>query len=499
MARAPERDGEPGSIFSSGHRRAVYMNGVGLRTTDVRRIPRLLLARARSLVESLRGSYWFWPMVMALMAGVGAVVMVRVDHAVPASVIRSFPWSGAAEPEGARAVLSVVAGSMITVTGVVFSIVVVALALASSQFGPRLLRNFLRDRTNQMAFGTFVATFFYGLIVLRSVRADETLQIATAFAVALATVSVFVLIYFIHHIATSIQASSVIADVAHEIEAHVPELFPATIGEAKLSAASADVVLERLAADGTVISAPANGFIRVIDDAAVMSVAKNHDLAVALHRKPGDFVAAGTALARVGPTERVTDEVLSALTDSFVFGDRRTPVQDLGFLINQLTDIAVRALSPGVNDPRTAIDCIHRLGAVICAIADREMPSGARSDDEGKLRVIAPHATFEAIVALCVDPLRRYGGGQVAIVTALLDALAGVAECCPDPRRREVLAEHAREIHAGFFAGDARSPRDRAEARLAMERAMRQLGVERTDPTVLSAPWSSSGGRSASS
>jgi len=436
----------------------------------------MLIAKLRSALDALRGSYWFLPMVMAFAAGGAAVAMVRLDRSVGPALIRTAPWIGTTGPEGARAVLSVIAGSMITVTGVVFSVVVVALTLASSQFGPRLLRNFLRDRTNQIAFGTFVATFLYGLVVLRSVRNDEVPQLATALGVVLATVSLFVLIYFIHHIATSIEASSVIAEVSHEISRQIPRLFPEGIGEPTASEASVEAALQRLSADGKALLAKSDGFIRVVDDESVMSLAREHDLTVALHQKPGDFVAAGTALAQVGPVDRLSEEIFDAIRESFVFGDHRTPVQDLGFLVNQLTEIAVRALSPGVNDPRTASDCVHRLGAVVCALADREMPSGARLDADGTLRVITPHVTFEQMVAMCFDPLRRYGGSHVSIVVALLEAIAAAVECCPDVLRREVLASHAKEIYEGFTAGNVKSARDLAEAQAAKGRAMRHLG-----------------------
>lgn len=411
---------------------------------------------------------------MAIGSVVAAVALINLDRAVD---LTPLPWIGASDAEGTRSVLSVIAGSMITVTGVVFSITVVALTLASSQFGPRILRNFIRDQTNQIAFGTFVATFLYSLFVLRAVREDQVPHIASTVAVGLAVVSLFVLIYFIHHTARSIQASTVIASVATEIADHMGHLFPESLGKAESDeeTMSADELRARIAEDGKEIRATHDGYLRVLDDESLLSTAAEHDLILVIHHRPGDFVSAGTWLVRAGPSEAVTDEIASSLRDAFVLGDHRTPVQDFRFLTGQLTEIAVRALSPGVNDPRTATDCVQRLGAVVCAVSDREMPSGCRHDDAGRLRILVPSASFEEIVASCFDPIRRYGIGHVVVVIAMLEALEDASECCADPARRRVLAEHGNQIYRAFERQVDSSDRDVARVKDAYVLALSRI------------------------
>ncbi len=432
-----------------------------------------LLGRLRSLFEALRGSYWFLPMLMAIGAGVAAFGLVEVDRRI---LVRPIPWISSTGPEGTRAVLSVIAGSMITVTGVVFSITVVALTLASSQFGPRLLRNFLRDRANQIAFGTFVATFLYSLLVLRAVQADATPHLASTVAVVLAAVSLFVLIYFIHHTATSIQASSVIAEVAKEIDALLPSLFAEPIGSEEVERAplSIETARRQLEANGLYVRASSEGFVRVVDEKTLLQLAVKHDAVILLHRRPGDFLAEGSILARVAPDSSVED-LEAALRESVIVGDHRTPVQDLAFLIGQLTEIALRALSPGVNNPRTAVDCVHRLGALVSAIVEREMPSGIRRDQDGRVRVLLPPTTFHQIVASCFDPVRRYGAGHVAVVVAILDAIRDAGERSSDLDRLRSLAAHAVEIHAASV-GEHPSARDLAMVQAAFDRTMSELG-----------------------
>lgn len=411
----------------------------------------LLRNRLADAWEALRTSYWFVPMVMALAAAGLAVLTVGIDHRITIDWPERLRWIRAAGPEGSRAVLAAVVGSIITVTGVVFSVTIVALTLASSQFGPRLLRSFLRDRGNQVVLGALVATFLYNLLVLRAVgREDRVPHLATLAGVALAVVSLFVLIYFVHHSASSIQASSVIAAVADEIDERLPSLFPERLGEGVPVPSGADEVRERLAEQGRGAFSISQGYVRLVDTDAVLELAVEHDLRIELCRRPGDFVCAGSLLARIGPEEKLDDAVVSKLVAAFVTGPSRTPVQDLGFLTDQLTEMAVRALSPGVNDPQTAVSCVDRLGAVIAALSEREMPSAARADGSGTLRVVSPVLSFEEVVAGCLDPIRRYGAGHAQVVEAVMGTLRELGAREVPSARRRVLVEHADELHRAF-------------------------------------------------
>lgn len=421
----------------------------------MRRRLRLLAGHAESTLDAVRASYWFLPMLMALGAAVAALVLVEVGDAANAFLDEHLPWATVESPSGTRDVLSTIASSMITVTGVVFSITVVALTLASSQFGPRLLRSFLRDRANQASFGAFVGTYLYSLIVLRGVTDDRVPHLATLVAVVLAAASVFVLIYFIHNTAASIQASSVLAAVAGELEAQLGSLFPERLGTG--DPPDDDEITrtrDRIETDGWNVLATSDGFIRVVNAEGLMRLTRERDLVVDLRHRPGDFVCAGARLARVTPGGSRVDEVEEDLRACFVLGDHRTGVQDIGFLIGQLTEIAARALSPGVNDPRTASDCARRLGAVVCRVVDRDMPGPVRRDDPGHIRVIAPVTTFEEIVGRVFDPLRWYGADHVDVVIACLDAISLAAEQAEDADRRAVLGTHAGLIRDAFHDGE---------------------------------------------
>ena len=253
--------------------------------------------------DALRGSYWFIPSLMVILAALVAVGLIEVDrHMVGPEMIR-LPWIHDTGAEGTRALLSTVAGSMITVTGVVFSITIVALTLASSQFGPRLLRGFLRDRSTQWVLGTFVSTFLYSLLVLRAVEADRVPYLATTVALGLAVASVFVLIFFVHHSASSIQASSVIAGVVAEIEGELPVLFPESLGEPGESADQRRTTRPALS-DCREARARSSGYVRVLDTESVFAISRDDDLVIELLARPGDFITEGQAIARIWPAER---------------------------------------------------------------------------------------------------------------------------------------------------------------------------------------------------
>ena len=254
------------------------------------------MTRLRASWEYLRGTYWAVPSVMAVAAVLLSIGMIQLDEAATARLLDQLAWVYTGGPEGARAVLSTIAASMITVAGVTFSITIVALTLASQQFGPRLLRNFLRDSGNQMVLGTFVSTFLYCLLVLRTVRGGDDAEfvphLAVTVGVALAMLSLGVLIFFIHHVATSIQAARIIANVAEDLEAAIDRLFPETIGE---DAASADGARDSADGSGKIddaraVIATTTGYVQAIDADRLMNIAREQDVMVRVHARPGSFV-----------------------------------------------------------------------------------------------------------------------------------------------------------------------------------------------------------------
>ncbi|MCA1991319.1 MAG: DUF2254 domain-containing protein [Coleofasciculus sp. S288] len=405
-----------------------------------------------TLWDSLRSSYWFVP---ALMAGVAmglAFVTVTLDQSGKSGPIENLGWVYAGGPDGARTVLSTIAGSMITVAGTAFSIVIVALQLASSQFGPRLLRNFMQDTGNQVVLGTFIATFIYCLLVLRTVRGDDynvfVPQLSVTVGIVLAIASIGVLIYFIHHASTSIQVWHVIGEVAKDLDHAIDRIFPRTIGQRLLEPKQRWVEEIPVGFDEEAfpILATGNGYLQAIDNEQLMKIAKSEDLLLRLEQCPGKFIVQGSEIVKVFPGERVNEKLAKQINEAFILGLERTEHQDVEFSINQLVEIALRAISPSINDPFTAIRCIDQLSAGLCRLAERDFPSPYRYDDENNLRVIADPVTFAELLDKAFNQIRQYGQKDVAVIIRLLDAIALIATRTHRKKDRAALRRHAEMI-----------------------------------------------------
>lgn len=398
--------------------------------------------------DSLRGSFWFLPAVMTAAAVGLSFATVAVDRAVETDGKHLFGWTYRGGPDGARGVLGTIAGSMMTVAGVVFSITVVALTLASQQFGPRLIRNFTRDRGNQLVLGTFVATFVYCLLVLRTVNGTETAtfvpELGVTAGVVLALASLGVLIYFIHHIAVSIQASQVVERVGAELVATITEVYPEEIGE---GAAPAEEPVGDPPPDARPVAAEDAGYVVGVNADAVLRAATENDLVVYLPLPPGRFVRRGDVIARVvTPAGRLPEGVEAGLRGAVLVGPNRTGYQDVEFALLQLTEIAVRALSPGVNDPFTAAECVDRLGDGLGRLAGRTFPSPVRVGPDGRVRVVARRPAFPDLLDAAFDPVRHHARGNPLVLGRLLDALAAVAERAARPADRGAVRGHVGRV-----------------------------------------------------
>jgi len=399
-------------------------------------------------------------------------------------------WTFTRGPEGSRVLLSTVAGSMMTIVSVTFSITIVALQLASSQFGPRLLRNFMADRGNQMAMGVFIATFTYCLLILRSVNGTESERfvphISVSVALLLTLLSLGVLIYFIHHAAESIQAENVIAAVSLDLHHQIERLYPNRIGHEPPEAAArgndSPIVPTRLEKDGRSIASKRSDYVQAIDIDRILQLAAKRDLVVSVRLRPGKFSIEGGELARAWPAERVDNESAETIRTAFYFGTRRSLPQDVEFAIDQLVEVAVRALSPGINDPFTAITCIDRLGAALCELANRSIPSPCRYDEESKLRVITDVSTISGIVDASFHQIRQAARGTTSVTLRLLETMTAVAAHTSDPEFLAALRRHAEAVHRGSEGGlldeldRAAADRRYRAALQALERSPEPLG-----------------------
>jgi uncharacterized membrane protein len=405
-----------------------------------------LRTRLINILDRLRTNFWFVPALMAIGAIVLAIATMWIDEGISDDTIREWRWLYTGGAEAARQFLSTIASSVITVAGVVFSITIVVLSLASQQLGPRLLRTFMRDRVTQFVLGTFVSTFVFCMLVLRSVREiyEEPLvpHISVSVAAILALLSLAVLIYFIHHVSERIQAHYVIAEVAGDLQTAVETLFPRRLGEPP-DALQPDDPAEDIPADfeqqARPIPAFRSGYLQAIDNSGLLELAVKHDLVLRLNCRPGHFIVKGSDLMWACPSAHVTDQVIERINGTFILARQRTLTQDAEFAIEQLVEIAVRALSTGINDPFTAINCIDHLTASLCEISGREMPHPYRYDHEGRLRTIAYPQTFSSIVDQAFNQIRQHIADEPAVAIRMLDGIAIIGRCVRQREGRQTL------------------------------------------------------------
>ncbi|MDX1933892.1 MAG: DUF2254 domain-containing protein [Capsulimonadales bacterium] len=402
-------------------------------------------ARFSLFYETLRASYWWIPSLTLAGSGGLAVVLILLDERIEDNYLHRFAWIFSGGAEGARALLSTVAGSVIGVAGTTFTITIAVLSLTGSQFGPRLLRGFLRDTGNQFVLGTFVGTFLYCLLVLRTVRSVEESYFVPHLAVTggmiLAILSIGVLVYFIHHVSVSIQASRVIGGVAEELEKAIDRLYPEEVGVDDREDVASSSGEGREPAEGgrESILAERSGYIMAIDGESVLELAKEMETVIRLRARPGQFLIAGSEIASIAPSEKLPPDFGRRIRNTMTLGDRRTAPQDVEFLILELTEVAVRALSPGVNDPFTAIQALDRLTAGFCHLAGRVIPSGRRYDTSGNLRVVAATVTFTDLAQTAFREIGHYVRKDPAVSRRLRESFEQIRACAPTEEQRAAI------------------------------------------------------------
>lgn len=404
--------------------------------------------RFAAILENIRSGFWFIPALMCASALALAYGMVELDLMVSTDQLGHLSIFFIDSPDGARAALSTIASSTITVAGIVFSLTMVALTLASNQFGPRLIRSFMRDISTQVVLGTFLSTYLYCILLLRVVRSVEESQfvpnLSVLLAVLLAVVNVAVLIYFFHHVSVAIQVSNLIASLGTGLLATITRLFPpkATSDERRAEGWRATGELRvRLEAEGRRVEAARSGYVQLIDEAALIRIAVEHDRVLWLMARPGDFVVQGSPLAYVLPAEG--PDLGALINTSVVFGHQRVQIQDFESQILQLVEIASRALSPAFNDPFTAMSCIDRLGEAMLLLDDRELPPPFRLDAQGRVRLIVESYSFGAALGTAFNMIRQYGRGHAVVLVRLLETLAEIAAQTERADRRSTLRRHA--------------------------------------------------------
>ncbi len=461
-----------------------------------------MIRQIRNILESIRTSLWFWPVLMTLFAIALAQGLILLDQSGwlgrstrldRISNVLGAEWLFGAGADGARSLLATIAASMVAIAATVFSVTIVALSLAAGQMGPRLLRTFIRDRGTQISLGMFIATFAYCIIVLGVVNEGVAAKpfvpkAAVSMALALALVSLAVLIYFIHNVAQAIQAPVVIGVVGCELEESIERLFPASIGTDQSGAADATAahLPASFSQDSAPVHARCSGYLQLIDGEELAKLARAADVILWVDRRPGDHVIAGTEIARIWPSAKSTAALGEQVQKAYVFGATRTPAQDVRFLINQLVEIAQRALSPGINDPITAEACIDHLGVALGKLTQRRMPSAFRLDDSGTLRiVVARPDTFRALLGAAFDPIRTCSRASLQVSLRLGALIAELAQLARTAEQRDALLGQVQMIARA--AGDLPEEQDRLAVQVQCRRAVDALSriagaapVERT-------------------
>jgi uncharacterized membrane protein len=399
--------------------------------------------------EAWRTQLWPIP-ALGVVAAAGLGVWLPI---IDAGVTGSFPqaltgylFSGG--PEAARTVLSVIAGSLITVTSLTFSLTVVTLQLASSQFSPRLLRTFTRDRVVHATLALLLATFTYALAVLRTVRASldspsafvPQMSVTLAFLLCLA--SVLGLVVFLAHLARQLRVESLLKDV----HAETSEVMSALL--TKSAAQENDDVWPVAPPSATPLRARRSGFLTSTDERALLAAATDADAVVSIDRLPGDLLVAGTPLGMVwrtdgaGLDESAVAEVGKRVSKAVRTGFERTAAEDIAFGLRQLVDVAVKALSPGINDPTTAVHAMGHVSALLCEAADHDLGSRLVRDDHGRVRVVLRRPDLRTLLDLALTQPRRYGAGDPEVFARLLLLLRELAWSISRPERRRLIEEH---------------------------------------------------------
>jgi uncharacterized membrane protein len=414
-------------------------------------MPRRVRPEAQWLAEAARTNLWLVPTAETL----GATLLFLGTRAVDsAAYYRGWHlpgWVIAGSADAARQILTTLAAALITVVGVVFSIILVALTLTSTQFGPRMLRNFIRDRGTQWTLGTFVATFVYAMLDLVAIgtgpHGDFVPHVSITVVLALTLLDVGVLIYFIHHIAVMIQLPQVIAGIARDLADAVEHEMDSQGGRAhSRTAPEVDVLRAMMERGGGVVTAPESGYLQFVRRSMLIDLAVEHDAVIKLHYRPGHFVVRGHPFVTVWPAETASD-VERWLRRSHITGPYRTLTQDVAFAVDQLVEIGIRALSPAVNDTFTALTCIDWLGECLCRIARDWDPDPICRDSNGLVRLILTPVSYDRLVQRAYEKVRQAAGGMPAILIRQLDSLVLITRSTRLPEQLPVLLAQAEMIH----------------------------------------------------
>lgn len=394
-----------------------------------------MIARLLKFYDEISENFWLLPAVIVLAAALAALGLVQLDRvgAVPEWLLKNWLYDGGAT--GARTLLGAIASSTIGVAGTVFTITIAALSLAAGQMGPRLLRNFTKDRSNQLTLGIFLGTFSFALLVLRSVRTQDEgafiPHLGLTTAILLAFVCVAMLVYFVGHMAGRINVDTVIELVSEELQAAIARL---TVDDPQPEPPPLQFWKQ-----ATAITDDRRGYLQHVDEEGLADWADCHMVAIRMLVGPGGYVFPGAAVAVVmGPAQGAD----AAIRNATALAPRRVPSADLEFVVKQLVEVAVRALSPGINDPHTAMGALDRLGAALCDLVPLHLPTGVLLRDNRPVLVV-PVLQYDGLLDAMFQMIRQSAMGNAAVLRHMLEVLTVVVGTERDRDRKMSLRRQA--------------------------------------------------------
>ncbi|MBM6552390.1 DUF2254 domain-containing protein [Marinomonas ostreistagni] len=381
--------------------------------------------------DIVRTSYWFVPTLIIFAVLALLALMLWVDRNSGLQEVDWLAFLYHADGEITRDLLTTIAGSVMTVVSITFSITMVALTNASSQFGPRLIRNFMNDSSTQTVLGTFIAIFLYCLALARATddfaQGDYLPGLAFGGAMVLTLTGIFLLIYFIHHVATNLQADNIIDNVYESLQTNVQSIFEEHKHKEAAGCTREDVRQHIPEQSHIWLNSDHAGYVQAINYHTLAELMSEEKQYMELIITSGDFVTKNMAILKRSDqilTNNQRDKILSCIT----LGAKRTPIQDPEFAILQLVEIALRALSPSINDPYSAIACIDKLSSTLCNLTSKTFPEGIACDQNDEPRIAFKTATFTGLANTAFDQIRQHSKLNLAVQLRLLEGLIRIGE-----------------------------------------------------------------------
>jgi uncharacterized membrane protein len=404
----------------------------------------------RHITYNLRGGFLIRPLAIALVLGGAGALLSWLEEAIPGASdwVPKVMFPSRADPVVAQVILGGIAGSIMTVVSIVFAILLMTLTLASMQFSPRIIVSFARDRVTQWTLGIFLGTFSYCMAALPAAHSlpQPFAPVATVLgAMVLAIACVAWLLFFIHHISHAISVNHIVDRIAWETELVIDEMMPRPRRQAHLAESG---LLQAVSWEAPILN-DVSGYIRFIDTQRLVSLAKSNRVRVQILRRVGHFVPAGVPLLMVSKAGRLSAEQSAEFLGAFDIGPARTLQQDVEFGVLQIVDIALKAISPAVNDPTTAISCVDQLSRILICFASREPPAALLYDPPGVMRVTMQWIDFNRLLDSAFDQIRLYSRADYAVSLRILRALGDIATATVEPGFRRTLAERGRRVVAG--------------------------------------------------